>query len=100
MRRGAPVGEAVIEGAGEGQCRSHDSLPISGYGFIGDGAHLRRRGGDAEETQKRKRGKERKRGRDKKAKRQKGKKAHEKTRETGGRTDKTRRARIRRRHLP
>ena len=86
MRRGAPVGEAVIEGAGEGQCRSHDSLPISGYGFIGDGAHLRRRGGDAGETQKRKRGKERKRGReeerkrgreekrgrDKKAKRQKG----------------------------
>ena len=52
MRRGAPVGEAVIEGAGEGQCRSHDSLPISGYGFIGDGAHLRRRGGDAEERQR------------------------------------------------
>ena len=99
MRRGAPVGEAVIEGAGEGQCRSHDSLPISGYGFIGDGAHLRRRGGDAKED-KRKREEERKRQKGKKAKRQKGKKAHEKTRETGGRNDKTRRARIRRRHLP
>jgi hypothetical protein len=39
VRRGASVGEAVIEGAGKGQCRSHDGLSISGNGFIGDGTN-------------------------------------------------------------